>query len=162
MNLSTLLTPARTLCRISVSDKQQALERCAHFIVEKSIAEKSIAETGTVGFDANGLLLSLQARERLGSTGLGSGIAIPHCRLKNLDTVSGALITLAEPIDFDAIDGAPVDILFVLLAPENAMQQHLSALAALAALFNEATFRQRLRNATNAEQLFQAAVEFPD
>lgn len=156
MNLSSLLTPERTLCRLPAADKQQALERCAHFIVEKSIAEPG--RTG--GLDANALLLSLQARERLGSTGLGSGIAIPHCRLKNLDAVSGALITLAEPIDFDALDGAPVDILFVLLAPENAMQQHLSALAALAELFNQAPFRQRLRSATDAQQLFRAAVEF--
>jgi PTS system nitrogen regulatory IIA component len=159
MNLSSLLTPERTLCRIPALNKQQALERCAQFIAKNSIAESSVGETG--GLDASALLLSLQARERLGSTGLGSGIAIPHCRLKNLDAVSGALITLAEPIDFDAIDGAPVDILFVLLAPENAMQQHLSALAALAELFNQAAFRQRLRNATSAEQLFQAAVEFP-
>lgn len=158
MNLSSLLTPERTLCRIAVSDKQQALERCAHFIAEKS-AEKS-AEQSAGNLDANALLLSLQARERLGSTGLGSGIAIPHCRLKNLDAVSGALITLAEPIEFDALDGAPVDILFVLLAPENAMQQHLSALAALAELFNQSAFRQQLRGATTAEQLFKAAIDF--
>jgi PTS system nitrogen regulatory IIA component len=155
MNLSSLLTLERTLCKVPALDKQQALERCAYFIAENFIAGKS-----TGGLDANALLLSLQARERLGSTGLGSGIAIPHCRLKNLDAVSGALITLAEPIDFDAIDGAPVDILFVLLAPENAMQQHLSALAALAELFNQAAFRQQLRNADNAQQLFKAAVEF--
>lgn len=154
MNLSSILTPARTLCRIPAPDKQQALELCARLFTEERSAE------GGTGLDANALLLSLQARERLGSTGLGSGIAIPHCRLKNLDAVSGALITLAEPIEFDAIDGAPVDILFVLLAPENAMQQHLGALAALAELFNQAAFRQRLRNATSAEQLFQAAVEF--
>jgi PTS system nitrogen regulatory IIA component len=159
MNLSSILTPARTLCRIPALDKQQALELCAHFIAGKRTAEES---SSTAALDANALLLSLQARERLGSTGLGSGIAIPHCRLKNLDAVSGALVTLAEPIDFDAIDGAPVDILFVLLAPENAMQQHLSALAALAELFNEGAFRQRLRNATNAEELFRAAVEFQD
>jgi PTS system nitrogen regulatory IIA component len=133
---------------VPAPDKQQALETSARFIAE------------TTGLDANTLLLSLQARERLGSTGLGSGIAIPHCRLKNLDTVVGALITLAEPIDFDAIDDAPVDILFVLLAPEHAMQQHLNTLAALAELFNQAAFRQQLRNATTAEQLFQAAIAF--
>lgn len=158
MNLSSLLTIERTLCKVPALDKQQALERCAHFIAENFIAEKSIGETSSL--DANVLLLSLLARERLGSTGLGSGIAIPHCRLKSLDAVSGALITLAEPIDFDAIDGAPVDILFVLLAPENSMQQHLSALGALAELFNQAAFRQQLRSADNAQQLFQAAVEF--
>lgn len=152
MNLSSLLTLERTLCRIPAANKQQALERCAHFIAETRGASG--------GIDANALLLSLQARERLGSTGLGSGIAIPHCRLKNLDAVSGTLITLAEPIDFDAIDGAPVDILFVLLAPENAMQQHLSALAALAELFNQPAFRQQLRSADSAERLYEAAIGF--
>lgn len=148
MNLSSLLTPERTLCKIPAPDKQQALERCASFLGQ------------TIGLDTNALLLSLQARERLGSTGLGSGIAIPHCRLKNVAAVTGALVTLAEPIEFDAIDGAPVDILFVLLAPENAMQQHLSALAALAELFNQSAFRQRLRAADDARQLFEAAVGF--
>ncbi|HSB96416.1 MAG TPA: PTS sugar transporter subunit IIA [Spongiibacteraceae bacterium] len=148
MNLSSILTIDRSLCRVPAPDKQQALESSARFIA------------GTTGLDANTLLLSLQARERLGSTGLGSGIAIPHCRLKNLDAVVGGLITLAEPIDFDAIDDAPVDILFVLLAPEHAMQQHLNTLAALAELFNQAAFRQQLRNATTAEQLFHAAVAF--
>jgi nitrogen PTS system EIIA component len=153
MNLSSLLTPERTLCRIPAPDKQRALEQCARFIAGSFSSAKG-------ELDSNALLLSLQARERLGSTGLGSGIAIPHCRLKNLEVVSGALITLAEPIEFDAIDGAPVDILFVLLAPENAMQQHLGALAALAELFSQPAFRQQLRGAATAEQLFQAAVSF--
>ena len=148
MNLSSILTIDRTLCRIAAPDKQQALASCACFI------------GGTTGLDADTLMQSLQARERLGSTGLGSGIAIPHCRLKHLDAVIGALFTLAEPIDFDAIDDAPVDILFVLLAPEHALQQHLNALAALAELFNQAAFRQQLRSAATAAQLFSAAVEF--
>lgn len=148
MNLSSILTPERTLCRIAAPGKTQALESCARFIGD------------VCDIDANILVQSLQARERLGSTGLGNGIAIPHCRLKHLDAVVGALITLAEPIEFDAIDAAPVDILFVLLAPEQALQQHLNALAALAELFNEASFRQQLRVATSANQLFNAAVEF--
>ncbi len=148
MNLSSILTIDRTLCKVSAPDKQQALEISARFIGDST------------GLDVSTLLQSLQARERLGSTGLGSGIAIPHCRLKQLDTVVGALITLAEPIDFDAIDAAPVDILFVSLAPENAIQQHLNTLAALAELFNQSSFRQLLRAATTAEQLFNAAATF--
>jgi PTS system nitrogen regulatory IIA component len=148
MNLSSILTLDRTLCRIPALDKQQALASCARFI------------GGTSGLDADTLLQNLQARERLGSTGLGGGIAIPHCRLKHLDAVVGALITLAEPIEFDAIDAAPVDILFVLLAPEQALQQHLNALAALAELFNQAAFRLQLRATTTAAQLYNAAVEF--
>jgi PTS system nitrogen regulatory IIA component len=148
MNLSSILTLDRTLCRIPAPDKQQALASCARFIGNACDLDDAI------------LMQNLLARERLGSTGLGSGIAIPHCRLKNLDAVVGALITLEAPVDFDAIDDAPVDILFVLLAPEQALQQHLNALAALAELFNQATFRQQLRAATTAVQLFSAAVEF--
>lgn len=148
MQLESILTPERTLCRAQATSKPQALENCAGFIAE-TIPTLSAAD----------LLQSLLARERLGSTGLGNGIAIPHCRLKNIDSVIGALITLETPIEFDAIDGAPVDILFVLLAPQTALQEHLNALAALAGQFNRSEFRQRLRAADNADQLFRAAIE---
>jgi nitrogen PTS system EIIA component len=151
MQLNSILTIERTLCRAPASNKQQALENCAQFIAE-SLPTLS----------ATDLLQNLLARERLGSTGLGSGIAIPHCRLKNIDRVIGALITLDTAIDFDAVDAAPVDILFVLLAPERALQEHLNALAALAGQFNRSDFRQQLRAATNAEQLYRAAVEAHD
>lgn len=155
MQLDTLLTPERTLCRAPAATKPEVLASCARFFCE-SINTQS----NTPDLDADLLLQSLLARERLGSTGLGNGIAIPHCRLKNLDHVMGALITLAEPIDFDAIDGKPVDIIFVLLAPAQALQEHLNALAALAELFNHTEFRQRLRTATDAEQLYRAAIDF--
>jgi PTS system nitrogen regulatory IIA component len=153
MQLDTLLTLERTLCRAPATNKNEVLENCARFFCE-SVGEKIPA------LNADTLLQSLLARERLGSTGLGNGIAIPHCRLKNIDTVIGALVTLAQPIDFDAVDGAPVDIIFLLLAPEKALQEHLHALAALADLFNRAEFRQNLRVATSADQLYRAAVEF--
>ena len=151
MQLASILTPERTRCRAPADSKQQALENCAQFIAE-SIPSLSAAD----------LLQSLLARERLGSTGLGNGIAIPHCRLKNIDNVIGALITLETPIDFDAVDGAPIDILFVLLAPERALQEHLNALAALAAQFSRSDFRQHLRAATSADQLYRAAIEARD
>lgn len=148
MQINSLLSPERTLCRAQVADKQQALEKCAQFIAQSMPA-----------LSAADLLQNLLARERLGSTGLGNGIAIPHCRLKNIDSVIGALITLEEPIDFDAVDDAPVDILFVLLAPERALQEHLSALATLAEQLNESDYRQRLRAASDATQLFLAATD---
>lgn len=149
MQLDAILTQARTQCRANASDKQQVLESCARFLSESVPA-----------LDTDALLQSLLARERLGSTGLGNGIAIPHCRLKNIDSVIGALITLAQPIDFDAIDDKPVDIIFVLLAPASALQEHLNALAALAELFNHSEFRQQLRNAETSEQLYSAAIDF--
>jgi PTS system nitrogen regulatory IIA component len=149
MQLDTILTPERTLCRANASDKQQVLESCARFLSESVPA-----------LDADALLQSLLARERLGSTGLGNGIAIPHCRLKNIDHVVGALITLTKPVEFEAVDDKLVDIIFVLLAPAAAMQQHLNALAALAELFNRSEFRDQLRNAETSAQLYQTAIEF--
>lgn len=149
MQIASILTADRALCRAAAADKQQALIACAQFF-----------ERSTAGLSAETLLQSLLARERLGSTGLGNGIAIPHCRLKTIDTVQAALITLAAPIDFDAIDNQPVDILFVLLAPERALQEHLNTLAALAELLSRADFRQALRAAETATQLYRAAVDF--
>lgn len=161
MQLDTLITPERTLCRAAAANKNEVLESCARFFCESVGGNTHDAHANDAPtLSADILLQSLLARERLGSTGLGHGIAIPHCRLKNIDTVMGALITLAEPIEFDAIDGKPVDIIFVLLAPERALQEHLKALAALADLFNRAEFRQTLRAATTAEQLYRAAVAF--
>jgi nitrogen PTS system EIIA component len=149
IKLQTILTPARTLCQAAAASKQQALESAAQFI-----GENLPALDGAVLFN------NLLARERLGSTGLGNGIAIPHCRLAHLDAVIGALITLRQPIDFSAVDDKPVDILFVLLAPERATQEHLNALAALAELFSDDAFCHQLRTAQTAEQLYRTAVEF--
>jgi len=159
MQLDTLLTPERTLCRAPAASKNQVLESCARFFCENVGARKN-GDDETPTLSADVLLQSLLARERLGSTGLGNGIAIPHCRLKNIDTVMGALITLAEPVDFDAVDGKPVDIIFILLAPERALQEHLQALAALADLFNRAEFRHSIRAASTAQQLYHAAIDF--
>lgn len=158
MQLDTLLTRERTLCRAPAASKSEVLAHCARFFCDNF--DQSGKGEGVATLTADALLQSLLARERLGSTGLGNGIAIPHCRLKSIDTVTGALITLAEPIDFDAVDGNPIDIIFILLAPERALQEHLHALAALADLFNRSEFRQSLRAATSSEQLYRAAVGF--
>lgn len=164
MQLDSILAPERTLCRASATSKNEVLESCAHFFCDNvSLCKNAGTEnigSGATTLNADILLQSLLARERLGSTGLGNGIAIPHCRLKNIDTVMGALITLAEPIEFDAVDGKPVDIIFILLAPERALQEHLKALAALADLFNRTEFRQAIRAAATAQQLYHAAVDF--
>ena len=87
---------------------------------------------------------SLLAREKLGSTGLGQGVAIPHGRIKGLATAQGAFVRLASPIAFDAPDGKPVAQVFVLLVPEHATEQHLQLLSELAQMFSERPFRERL------------------
>lgn len=101
---------------------------------------------------------SLFAREKLGSTGLGQGIAIPHGRIKGLKQAVGAFIRLQEPIGFEAPDGRPVDLLFILLVPEAATESHLQILSELATRFSSKTFRESLSGAPDAEavcQLFQ-------
>lgn len=103
---------------------------------------------------ARQLFDELMNRERLGSTGLGEGVAIPHCRLP-CDTIRAACLTLASPVDYDAIDGEPVDLVFVLIVPPEETSAHLEILAALARLYGSADNRRRLRAAASDEELFE-------
>ncbi len=93
---------------------------------------------------------SLFAREKLGSTGLGQGVAIPHGRIKGLKEAVGAFLRLAAPVQFDAPDGKPVSLLFVLLVPEQATEQHLQILSELAQMFSDRVFREKLATAADA------------
>lgn len=150
MQIQNLITPGRTLCGVEGGSKKRALELLANAIAQD-----------VPGIEADELFRRLIGRERLGSTGIGHGIAIPHCRIANCDSTLGALLTLAEPIDFDAIDSQPVDILFAMLVPEDAHDEHLQTLAALAGALNNADYRQRLRAANSDAALFQAATAAP-
>lgn len=147
MQIQTILTPERTLYGAPGSSKKRVLDNVSHFICEDV---KSI--------DPNELFDNLITRERLGSTGIGHGVAIPHCRIKNCNSIIGCLIKLNQPVDFDAIDNEKVDILFALLVPEKAHDEHLTVLATLAEQFNQPDFRQRLRAATDKESLYQAVI----
>ena len=97
--------------------------------------------------------------EKLGSTGFGDGIALPHCRLENCQQVTGALVKLDKGVDFDAIDRQPVDIMFILLVPKHATSEHLQVLSTLAEQFGKETFRERLRSCQNNAELFAAATD---
>jgi PTS system nitrogen regulatory IIA component len=99
---------------------------------------------------------ALSAREKLGSTGLGQGIAIPHGRIKGLKDARGAFVRLAQPIPFDAPDGRPVNQVFVLLVPEHATEQHIELLSELAQMFSERAFRERLAAAPDAASAWDA------
>ena len=101
----------------------------------------------------------LIAREKLGSTGFGNGIAIPHCRLEGCSSPVSALLHLDAPIDYDAIDGAPVDLLFVLLVPEAATDAHLELLRQIASMLDRKEVRERLRAAHSSEALFQVVLD---
>ena len=148
MQIQSLLTPNRTLCCVELNSKRSALETLARTLA-----------LDILGLDADDLLRRFLARERLGSTGIGHGIAIPHCRYPSNAGAVGALITLTAPIEFDAIDAEPVDILFAMIVPEEAHDEHLKNLAILATKLSSDEYRQRLRNATDNQALYDAAIE---
>ncbi|GGK80798.1 PTS IIA-like nitrogen regulatory protein PtsN [Amphritea balenae] len=149
MLISDLLAPSGALCALEGGSKKRILE----------IASQQIAELHPE-LEAEAIFTGLINRERLGSTGIGEGVAIPHCRLDECQQATALLIQLNEPIDFDAIDSNPVDLLFILLVPSEACDQHLQTLGTLAELFSQAAFRNRLRDAETAQALYTAATEF--
>jgi PTS system nitrogen regulatory IIA component len=146
-SISNILTPQRTLMGAQCSSKKRLLEFISNFLCEQ--IEDS---------QADDIYERLIAREKLGSTAIGEGIAIPHSRLSECTDTLGALFVLQDPIDFDSIDRKPVDIVFVLLVPAEATEQHLQTLSMLAQKFNEEDFRQSLRSAQNSEELFKLAT----
>ncbi len=148
--LAKILTPGRTLCRAPGISKKRLFETVARMIGDDQL---SLPHTD--------IFNQLIAREKLGSTGLGDGIAVPHCRVDNCTQPVGSLITLDSPIDFDAPDDTPVDLLFVLLVPQEAHQQHLDILASIAGLFQQAEFCQQLREAQTPAELFATATTWP-
>ncbi len=152
VSIESLLSPRRTLCGAPGVSKKRVLENIANVIC----ADQTQFNTQHI-FDA------LLTREKLGSTALGAGIAIPHCRLNACESCYGTLITLAdEGVDFDAIDNLPVDLLFVLLVPEAASEEHLQILAELARLFSDPEYCAGLRAAQDVDALYRAAISQDD
>ena len=138
--LSRLLQPANVVTGLSVTSKKRLFEQVGLLFENNNGIER-----GKV-FD------SLFARERLGSTGLGSGVAIPHGRIKGLKQSVGAVIQLAAPVPFDSPDGKPVRLLVFLLVPENAADEHLEQLAELAELLSDKNLRESLVNSADPAQ----------
>ncbi|MDX1491188.1 MAG: PTS IIA-like nitrogen regulatory protein PtsN [Pseudohongiellaceae bacterium] len=147
MQLETILTPERCFCKMPGVSKKRFLTNTSEMIAE---------ETQTLPADQ--IYTALLAREQLGSTGIGNGIAIPHCRVPGCDKVTGALVTLDEAIDFDAIDSRLVDLLFVLIVPAEEMEEHLKVLSAVATLFHQEGFCERLRKASSSQELYDIAT----
>jgi PTS system nitrogen regulatory IIA component len=136
MNIITHLLPEQhILLELEAGSKKRLFEEASQLLAD------------TCGIDRALVFDNLLAREKLGSTGLGQGVAIPHGRIKGLKEAVGAFIRLAEPIDFDAPDKRPVNLVFVLLAPEQATETSLQVLAALAACFADRDFREKLATA---------------
>ncbi len=145
--LESILTPGRSLVNVPGGSKKSALEKVANLIAQQ-VPELKMQD----------VFEKLLAREKLGSTGFGNGIAIPHCRLKGCSAPVSALLHLDAPIDYDAIDGAPVDLLFVLLVPEAATDAHLELLRQIASMLDRKDVRDRLRAADSNETLYQVVL----
>lgn len=141
MDLADLIGPDRVVFAARASSKQQLLQELA-----------SRAAT-LLNLDARAIFSSVQAREELGSAGLGNGFALPHARVEGLDRLFGLFTRLNRPIHFDSIDGKPVDLVFLLLIPPTAGSEHLGALAAVARLLRDQEFAARLRKAASATAL---------
>jgi len=149
MKITDILTPAMTQCSLLGGSKKRVLENLSAFITE---------QLGGDAEQADSLFHGLIARERLGSTGIGEGIAIPHCRAPGIKRIHGCLATLAAPVDFDAPDDQPVNLIFALVVPEEQNDEHLATLARIAALLQHETTRAALRKCTSHEELFNTAV----
>jgi PTS system nitrogen regulatory IIA component len=148
IDTAELITSERIRCNESVHSKKRALEIAATLIAP-SLPRMSRIDV----FNA------LNSRERLGSTGLGHGVALPHARVSGSPSAVAACLTLEEPIDFDAPDGERVDILFVLLVPEECNDHHLEILAELARLFGDTVVRDQLRAASEPAEVIELLRE---
>jgi nitrogen PTS system EIIA component len=142
MSLTDLIAPNAVIPVLKVTSKKQAIQELA-------------AQAGQLtGHNERTIAEILLQREKLGSTGVGNGIAIPHGKLPKLGKLFGMFARLERPIDFEALDGQPVDLIFLLLAPETAGADHLKALARIARLLRDPDIGQKLRASQNAEALY--------
>lgn len=142
MTITDLVAPEAILPALKVNSKKQAIQE---------LAAKAAKLTGQ---NERSIFDTLTQREKLGSTGVGNGIAIPHGKLGKLDKLFGLFARLERPVDFDALDGQPVDLIFLLLAPEAAGADHLKALARVARLLRDPDVARKLRESRDAEALF--------
>ena len=147
MNIANLLTPESIIARLRATSKKQALQELA----------KRAAEI--TGQPEKAIFATLMRRERLGTTGVGNGIAIPHGKLATIDCLYGLFARLETPIDFDAIDERPVDLIFLLLAPESSGADHLKALARVSRLLRDKTACEKLRGTDDPEALYALLVD---
>jgi len=141
--LAAILPASNVLVNVDATSKKRVFEQAGLlFENQHAIARSTVTD-------------NLFARERLGSTGLGQGVAIPHGRIKGLKDALGAFVRLGQPVPFDAPDGKPVNLLFVLLVPEQATEKHLQILSELAQMFSDRALREAMASAPDAGALHQ-------
>jgi nitrogen PTS system EIIA component len=149
MPLDDLLIPGSVLPALKVNGKKQAVQ------------ELSARAATVTGLPERDVFDAVLQRERLGSTGIGAGIAIPHCKLPKVTKLHGVFARLEKPIDFDALDGEPVDLIFLLVAPEAAGADHLKALARMARLLRDPAITAKLRAMRDADGIFALLTQQP-
>lgn len=147
MDIADLLGPGQVVAKLKATSKKQALQNLARRAAE------------ITGQSEDTIFKALDKREKLGTTGVGNGIAIPHGKLPNLDRIYGLFARLEHPIDFDAIDERPVDLIFLLLAPEASGADHLKALARASRLLRDKSACEKLRGTDDAEALYALLVD---
>lgn len=152
MTQETLFRADSVLCDLHVSSKKQLFQEMASKLLENS-------ELSSSKIAARDIVAGAMERERLGSTGVGTGVALPHARIDGIEKVYVAFARLETPLDYDAIDERPVDLVALLIAPENAGGAHLRALAKVSRRLRRQDMRQRLRSAPNAESLYTILTE---
>ena len=150
MKITDILTLKMTQCDLPGGSKKRVLENLSAFVTDQLGGNTEQADT---------LFHNLVARERLGSTGIGEGVAIPHCRVSGFNRIYGCLIKLEDPVDFGALDDQPVDLIFALIVPEEQNDEHLATLARVAAIMQNDQSRQSLRQCRNDEDLFNTALQ---
>ncbi len=143
MSIADLLSPERISLRSDIRSKKRALEE-----ISKLLASGA-------NIDENAIFTSLINREKLGSTGLAHGVAIPHGRVRGLSDSVGAVLRLSSGIDFESSDGAPTDLVFGLIVPEECTEAHLEILRSLAEMFTDDDFTQKLRSTETDHALFE-------
>jgi PTS system nitrogen regulatory IIA component len=146
MKLSDLIGPDRVIVDLRIGDKSQLLGE---------LARQAAAR---VPVEAHAILAALSARERLGSTGFGRGFALPHARVAGVPALFGLFVRLARPVDFEAIDGQPVDLVFLLLIPQGTGSEHVAALAAIAREMRDEAKVRMVRKAATPAMLYQQLV----
>jgi PTS system nitrogen regulatory IIA component len=148
MTLQDILTLDCTKCAVPASSKKRILEQICLLAAEKM-----------GNCSASDLLDSILNREKMGSTGIGNGIAIPHGRLSNTDKAMAVLLTTEQAIDFDAIDNKAVDIFICLFVPQDSTQEHLNTLQSIAQLFSDRKTAKQVRKCTNNLQLYDFIIQ---
>jgi nitrogen PTS system EIIA component len=150
MQLSDIIIPERIATQVHATSKKRALETISEMFASQSSSN----------LDAHDIFDSLIARERLGSTAIDHGVAIPHGRIKKGTDTIGAFVQLADGVDCDAFDRGAVNLMFALLVPENSTEEHLQLLARLAQMFSDAELREQLRSADSSQSLYDTLIDW--